>query len=175
MMALRLVEQGKLDLDRDVNKFLSSWQLPENEYTEENKVTLRGILSHTAGLTVHGFQGYGFGAEVPSLLQCCATTISPGRWKLNFMMAQSINPRHHRRQDHQHAIGILGDLIAQVEDHFGDQEGNGHAADYPPEGENGHIAERLLENFIFGKEFDKVTQSHKLGRQADIPLKKGAI
>ena len=60
MMALRLAEQGKLDLDSNVNKFLSSWQIPENEYTEKNKVTLRGILSHTAGLTVHGFPGYGF-------------------------------------------------------------------------------------------------------------------
>jgi CubicO group peptidase (beta-lactamase class C family) len=69
MMALRLAEQGKLDLDSDVNKFLSSWQIPENEYTEKNKVTLRGILSHTAGLTVHGFPGYGFDTEVPSLLQ----------------------------------------------------------------------------------------------------------
>jgi len=69
MLVLRLAEQGKLDLDIDVNKYLSSWQIPENEHTEKNKVTLRGILSHTAGLTVHGFQGYGFDAEVPSLLQ----------------------------------------------------------------------------------------------------------
>lgn len=69
MLGLRLAEQGKLDLDIDVNKYLSTWQLPENEHTAKNKVTLRGILSHTAGLTVHGFQGYGFDAEVPSLLQ----------------------------------------------------------------------------------------------------------
>ena len=69
MLVLRLAEQGKLDLDIDANKYLSSWQIPENEHTEKNKVTLRGILSHTAGLTVHGFQGYGFDAKVPSLLQ----------------------------------------------------------------------------------------------------------
>jgi CubicO group peptidase (beta-lactamase class C family) len=69
MMTLKLVQQGKLDLDRDVNNFLSSWQIPENELTEKNKVTLRGILSHTAGLTVHGFPGYGFDTERPSLLQ----------------------------------------------------------------------------------------------------------
>lgn len=69
MLVLRLAEQGKLDLDIDANKYLSSWQIPENEHTEKNKVTLRGILSHTAGLTVHGFQGYGFDDEVPSLLQ----------------------------------------------------------------------------------------------------------
>ena len=69
MMALKLVEQDRLNLDQDVNEILSSWKIPENEFTDTNKVTLRGILSHTAGLTVHGFQGYDFDGEVPSLLQ----------------------------------------------------------------------------------------------------------
>jgi CubicO group peptidase (beta-lactamase class C family) len=68
-IVLKHVEQGKLDLDINVNTYLSSWQIPENEFTEKNPVTLRGILSHTAGLTVHGFRGYSFDAEVPSLLQ----------------------------------------------------------------------------------------------------------
>ena len=66
---LRLVEQGKLDLDRDVNQYLKSWKLPENEYTRAKKVTLRGILSHSAGLTVHGFAGYESGEPLPSVLQ----------------------------------------------------------------------------------------------------------
>ena len=56
--ALRLVEQGKLALDEDVNARLVTWKVPENEFTREKKVTLRGLLSHTAGLTVHGFPGY---------------------------------------------------------------------------------------------------------------------
>jgi len=47
---LRLVEQGLLDLDEDVNSTLSSWQVPENEYTREEKVTLRRLLSHSAGI-----------------------------------------------------------------------------------------------------------------------------
>ncbi len=49
--ALALVEDGLLDLDRDVNDRLLSWQVPENEYTIAEKVTLRRLLSHTAGLT----------------------------------------------------------------------------------------------------------------------------
>lgn len=49
--ALTLVEQGLLDLDEDVNAKLASWQVPENEYTAEEKVTLRRLLSHSAGLT----------------------------------------------------------------------------------------------------------------------------
>jgi CubicO group peptidase (beta-lactamase class C family) len=49
--ALVLVERGLLDLDEDVNRKLVSWQVPENEYTAEEKVTLRRLLSHSAGLT----------------------------------------------------------------------------------------------------------------------------
>jgi len=66
---LYFVEQGLLDLDEDVNQKLVSWEVPENEFTKEKKVTLRGIMSHSAGLTVHGFGGYAQGKEVPSLLQ----------------------------------------------------------------------------------------------------------
>jgi CubicO group peptidase (beta-lactamase class C family) len=48
--ALTLVEQGVLDLNEDVNNGLASWQVPENEYTRTEKVTLRRLLSHSAGL-----------------------------------------------------------------------------------------------------------------------------
>ena len=69
MGALVLVEDGKLSLDGDVNKFLKSWKVPANEYTAKAPVTLEGLLSHTAGLTVHGFPGYGAGATVPAVNQ----------------------------------------------------------------------------------------------------------
>lgn len=68
MVALRLVEQGKLSLDEDVNLKLRSWKVPENEFTKTEKITLRRLLSHGAGLTVHGFDGYAAGAPVPSLV-----------------------------------------------------------------------------------------------------------
>jgi CubicO group peptidase (beta-lactamase class C family) len=67
--ALRLVEQRVLSLDADVNTVLKKWKVPENDFTREKKVTLRGILSHSAGLTVHGFGGYEVGAPVPKLKQ----------------------------------------------------------------------------------------------------------
>jgi CubicO group peptidase (beta-lactamase class C family) len=67
--ALRLVEVGKLALDEDVNARLTSWKVPENEFTRERKVTLRGILSHAAGLTVHGFPGYATDGPIPTLVQ----------------------------------------------------------------------------------------------------------
>ena len=67
--ALALVEQGKLALDEDVNKKLTSWKIPENEFTTTEKVTLRRLMSHTAGLTVHGFPGYDVDAPRPTLVQ----------------------------------------------------------------------------------------------------------
>lgn len=67
MMAL--VEQGKLSLDEDVNAKLKSWKVPENEFTTEQKVTLRRLASHTAGLTVHGFPGYDVDERVPTVPQ----------------------------------------------------------------------------------------------------------
>jgi CubicO group peptidase (beta-lactamase class C family) len=69
LAALRLVEQGKLALDQDVNERLASWKVPESDFTKTEKVTLRRLLSHTAGLTVSGFPGYSSGAAVPSLVQ----------------------------------------------------------------------------------------------------------
>jgi len=67
--ALRLVQQGKLNLDEDVNQKLISWKVPENEFTREQKVTLRRLLNHSAGLTVSSFAGYASDGQVPTLLQ----------------------------------------------------------------------------------------------------------
>lgn len=69
LAALKLVEQGKLDLDSDVNAKLKSWHVPENEFTKQHAVDLRGLLSHTAGLTVHGFSGYEVGEALPTVPQ----------------------------------------------------------------------------------------------------------
>ncbi len=67
--ALRLVQEGHLDLDEDVNSRLRSWKVPDNEHTVEEPVTLRRLLSHSAGVTVHGFPGYTKGETIPTLLE----------------------------------------------------------------------------------------------------------
>jgi CubicO group peptidase (beta-lactamase class C family) len=66
---LRLVESGKLNLDTDVNQYLKTWKVPENDFTSRAKVTLRRLLSHTAGMTVHGFPGYATTDSVPTVVQ----------------------------------------------------------------------------------------------------------
>lgn len=68
-VALALVQDGKLPLDAPVNSVLRSWRLPDNDWTRTSPVTLRRLLSHTAGTTVHGFQGYAADAPLPTLPQ----------------------------------------------------------------------------------------------------------
>jgi CubicO group peptidase (beta-lactamase class C family) len=67
--ALALVDRGLLSLDDDVNRYLTSWKVPSNGFTSDKAVTLRGLLTHSAGLTVHGFRGYARGEPVPTLVQ----------------------------------------------------------------------------------------------------------
>jgi CubicO group peptidase (beta-lactamase class C family) len=69
MAALRLVQEGKLSLDSDVNQALTSWKIPMSTSVPEAIITLRELLTHTAGFTVHGFPGYAAGAPVPTLVQ----------------------------------------------------------------------------------------------------------
>lgn len=47
--ALRLVEQEVLDLNEEVNNKLKGWKVPENSFTETEKVTLKRLLGHSAG------------------------------------------------------------------------------------------------------------------------------
>jgi CubicO group peptidase (beta-lactamase class C family) len=67
--ALYMVEHDKLVLDENVNDRLKSWKVPDNQFTKMEKVTLRRLMSHTAGLTVHGFPGYDVDDPLPALVQ----------------------------------------------------------------------------------------------------------
>lgn len=69
LAALHLVENGKLDLDTNVNTFLTAWKVPNNNFTQEEKVTLRRLLTHNAGMTVHGFPGYTQEEDFPTITQ----------------------------------------------------------------------------------------------------------
>jgi CubicO group peptidase (beta-lactamase class C family) len=50
VLVLRLADEGVLDLDADVNMYLTSWKVPDNEFTAAAKVTLRNLLSHQGGM-----------------------------------------------------------------------------------------------------------------------------
>ncbi|MCJ8318112.1 MAG: beta-lactamase family protein [Colwellia sp.] len=61
-------QDNDLNLDVNINSLLKSWQLPSHQWKNKSEVTLRRLLSHSAGTTVHGFAGYASGEDVPSII-----------------------------------------------------------------------------------------------------------
>ena len=74
MAALRMVEQGKLDLGAGIDSALTSWKLP----SKHGQPSVRQLLSHTGGVTVSGFPGYAGGKSAPTLVQ-----VLDGAWAAN--------------------------------------------------------------------------------------------
>jgi CubicO group peptidase (beta-lactamase class C family) len=66
---LKLVQARRLDLNTDINQYLKSWKFPYDSVAKNKKITLNELLSHTAGLSVHGFAGYQRGMPVPTIVQ----------------------------------------------------------------------------------------------------------
>lgn len=66
---LTLVQDKKLDLYADINHYLTSWKFPYDSASKGKTINTANLLSHTAGLTIHGFPGYGVNQAIPSLIQ----------------------------------------------------------------------------------------------------------
>ncbi len=63
---MKLVQEGKIGLDDPAEKYLSRWHLPESDF-DTDQVTIRRLLSHTAGLSLHGYPGWSPKDTLPSL------------------------------------------------------------------------------------------------------------
>jgi CubicO group peptidase (beta-lactamase class C family) len=66
---LKLVQDKKLDLDANINTYLTSWKFPYDSVSKGKKITTANLLSHSAGLNVHGFGGYEPGVPLPTIVQ----------------------------------------------------------------------------------------------------------
>ncbi|MGD1840958.1 MAG: serine hydrolase domain-containing protein [Thermonemataceae bacterium] len=66
---LKLRESKAIDLDEDINTYLTSWKFPYNKKISTDPITLRQLLSHTAGLSTHGFGGYKSAKKLPNIVQ----------------------------------------------------------------------------------------------------------
>jgi CubicO group peptidase (beta-lactamase class C family) len=66
---LKLVQDKKLDLNTDINKYLVTWKFPYDDKSNDKKITVSNLLSHTGGLTISGFPGYAKGEVIPNLPQ----------------------------------------------------------------------------------------------------------
>jgi CubicO group peptidase (beta-lactamase class C family) len=69
LAVLRLADTGRVNLDANVNDYLTTWKIPDGPFTRRTPVTLRALLSHTAGITGQGFRGYEPTAALPTLNQ----------------------------------------------------------------------------------------------------------
>jgi CubicO group peptidase (beta-lactamase class C family) len=66
---LKLAQDKKVDLNADINTYLKSWKFPYDSLSKSEKITLTNLLSHTAGLSVHGFRGYTRDEAIPTIAQ----------------------------------------------------------------------------------------------------------
>jgi CubicO group peptidase (beta-lactamase class C family) len=107
MAALRLVQEGKLDLNQNVNERLTSWQVPENEFTAHEKVSLRRILNHTSGLPVAG--GDGLPADQVTIVEA----LNGGKGLGNKVTQAEFTPGARQRYSNA-AFGLLGLLLEDV-------------------------------------------------------------
>lgn len=67
--ALRFVQDGKLDLDAPVNNYLTSWKIAENDFTKKTPITLRMLLSHTAGTSQASYFGFTPDKKLPTIVE----------------------------------------------------------------------------------------------------------
>ncbi|QNK64093.1 beta-lactamase family protein [Pedobacter sp. PAMC26386] len=64
---LKLFQDKKIDLNVDINNYLITWKFPYDSLSKNKKITIANLLSHTAGLSGHGFGGYTKGKKIPSI------------------------------------------------------------------------------------------------------------
>ena len=69
LAVLRLADAGRVNLQANVNDYLTTWKVPHSPFTRQTPVTLRALLSHTAGISGQGFRGYEPKAALPTLSQ----------------------------------------------------------------------------------------------------------
>jgi CubicO group peptidase (beta-lactamase class C family) len=67
--ALKLVEEGKIDLDSPINNYLTSWKIAENDFTKKTPITLRMLLSHSAGTSQTSYFGFSPTEPLPTLVE----------------------------------------------------------------------------------------------------------
>jgi CubicO group peptidase (beta-lactamase class C family) len=66
---LKLVQQSRIGLEADINNYLRSWKFPYDSIAKNKTINVANLLSHTAGLSVHGFAGYSTTESIPTVIQ----------------------------------------------------------------------------------------------------------
>jgi CubicO group peptidase (beta-lactamase class C family) len=67
LLILKLVQERKLSLNKDIREYLKSWTFPDNDLSKNKTITIKNLLNHTAGLSLHGFRGYRYNESIPAI------------------------------------------------------------------------------------------------------------
>ncbi len=67
--ALKMVENKRIELDKPINNYLTSWKISENEFTKKTPVTLRMLLSHSAGTSQSSYFGFTPKQPLPTIVE----------------------------------------------------------------------------------------------------------
>lgn len=93
LAVMRLVQEGCLNLDEDVNSYLTSWRVSANGDWQP-RVTLRQLLSHTAGMTAQGYYGYHVSASLPTTVQVLNGELPANSEKVEVNIIPGLNYRY---------------------------------------------------------------------------------
>ncbi len=83
---LRLAERGTLNIDTNISEYLIDYNVPTYD-NQNHRITLRQILSHHAGLNLHGFAGYQQGQKIPTVQQILTGAFPSNNIKLKLIKA----------------------------------------------------------------------------------------
>ncbi len=67
--ALKMVENGQIELEKPINDYLTSWKIPENDFTKKTPITLRMLLSHSAGTSQSSYFGFTPAQPLPTIVE----------------------------------------------------------------------------------------------------------
>ncbi len=91
---MKMHAEGALDVDENIEKYLKTWQLPKGEARDGADVSLRMILSHTAGFNIHGFGDFQPGAELPTVYNTLNGTAPASHEPLTFLFKPGVRYKY---------------------------------------------------------------------------------
>ena len=80
-VCLLLQEQGKIDIDKPVRKYLKRWKLPNSSFLQKTDLTIRHLLSHTGGVSHGGYADFYGEDTVPDIVQVLNGVLLPNHDK----------------------------------------------------------------------------------------------
>jgi CubicO group peptidase (beta-lactamase class C family) len=90
MGVMKLVEDDRIELDKPIVSYLTRWSIPDSKYNE-NEVTIRRLLSHSAGISTGGYSGYPPKLGLPSIEQSLSGNRINKYWIYNNQKVKIIN------------------------------------------------------------------------------------